>query len=217
MLFSKSLVSSALLVAALAVASVSAAKEASSSIGAKETVPAPPRFTQMLPPRLKSPTVPSAKKARASDLQNNRTIALVNANKFCMFLPPAPGLEIAPTEEEAIAFCKGRAFKGAKTLRQIPKGFIRSESTRYYEAPGKKFVQVTGLFNRELYDLSSTDGGGQYDYKNVRGSSCKGFPHYVSLVEPDVERFCIRCCQDKKDCNINKSHLGCAAVIPELP
>ncbi|KAF9965846.1 hypothetical protein BGZ70_003957 [Mortierella alpina] len=129
-----------------------------------------------------------------------------------MFPPPAPGLEIAPTEEEAIAFCKGRAYKGSKSLKPIPKGFIRSEATRYYEASGKKFVQVTGYFNREAYNLSSTDGGGQYGT-----SPARGFPHFVALVEPDVERFCIRCCQEKTDCNINKSHLGCPAVIPELP
>ncbi|KAF9947277.1 hypothetical protein BGZ72_010730 [Mortierella alpina] len=195
MFFSKSLIASALLVAALTVATVSAARAPSSSGSAAKMAPSPAAV------KMRSPAQPSS----------NITIAIVNKRKFCMFLPPAPGLEVAPTEEDAIAFCQGRAIRSS---RPLPKRFIRS--ARYYEAPGKSFVQVTGKFRRGEYSLSATDGGGQYDSKNVIGSSCVGFPYFVALVEPDVERYCIRCCVNKKDCPINKSHLGCAAVIPEL-
>ncbi|KAF9285666.1 hypothetical protein BGZ68_003671 [Mortierella alpina] len=206
MLFSKSLIASALLVASLAVASVSAAATPSSAgtveMATKES---------SAPKRMRSPRMRDSRKS-SINIRNEKTIAIVDKRRFCMFLPPAPGDEVAPTEELARAFCMG---KGIKSPNTIPKGFIRS--ALYQEDRENGFVQVTGEFNRGAYNLSATDGGGQYDSKNVRGSTCRGFPYFVSLVEPDVERYCTRCCKNKVDCPVNKSHLGCPAVIPVLP
>ncbi|KAF9570297.1 hypothetical protein EC968_002016 [Mortierella alpina] len=203
MLFSKSLIASALLVASL-VASASAAKEPSYSVGAAEKASTSPVITKKVPS-------PRRKTIRIKD---ERMIAIQDGKQFCMFLPPQPGLEIAPTEEEALAFCMGKKIRSPRSL---PKDFIRRESVLYQEDPEKKFVQVRGHFNREKYDLSAEDQGGQYDSKNVRGSSCVGYKYFVSLVEPNEELFCTRCCHNKQDCPVNKSHLGCDAVIPELP
>lgn len=62
------------------------------------------------------------------------------------------------------------------------------------------YVQITGFFDRTKYDLQETDGGGQYDNhakgKPV-GAQCKGYNYFVNMIEPDLQRFCIRCCQDK--------------------
>lgn len=89
--------------------------------------------------------------------------------------------------------------------------------------------------------LNNDDGGGQYDSSggaggrgNPAGSVCSGYvqfsvaemklaltvpfndryAHYVQIIEPDVSRACIRCCQHTKDCPTNKDTAGCPAVIP---
>ena len=40
----------------------------------------------------------------------------------------------------------------------------------------------------------------QYDNHNKGkpiGAKCDGYPHFVNLVEPANQRFCIRCCEFK--------------------
>ncbi|KAF9940190.1 hypothetical protein BGZ67_008231 [Mortierella alpina] len=243
MFISKSLIVSALLAAALTVASVSAHRKTPPASVTVTEIPSAPVDVGVIPSSPldagvelpveadteEEPSSPvddqeeedpapscDTKKMRSSRkspnrIGNEKTIAILGKHKFCMFLPPQPGLEVAPTEEDAIAFCKG---KGVESPNPMPENFIRS--VRYYEAPEKKFVQLTGKFNRDAYELSAADGGGQYDSKNIRGSSCVGYRYFVALVEPDVERFCIRCCANKKDCPTHKSHLGCGAVVPDL-
>ncbi|OAD66547.1 hypothetical protein PHYBLDRAFT_22465, partial [Phycomyces blakesleeanus NRRL 1555(-)] len=92
-------------------------------------------------------------------------------------------------------------------------GFI---TTAHYTS-NDTYVQVTGFFDRTKYDLLETDGGGQYDahgnHKPV-GAMCKGYPHFVNLVEPSDNRFCIRCCENEDDCNTGRSEYGCLRVVP---
>ncbi|KAG5460396.1 MAG: hypothetical protein BJ554DRAFT_7564 [Olpidium bornovanus] len=47
------------------------------------------------------------------------------------------------------------------------------------------------------------------------GAACAGYKLFVNLVEPDIGRFCIRCCKenDRKLCNSYKSEYGCKRVI----
>lgn len=62
------------------------------------------------------------------------------------------------------------------------------------------YVQITGFFDREKYQLGATDGGGQYDnhaHGKPVGAECKNYKYFVSLIEPDIDRFCIRCCQEE--------------------
>ena len=71
---------------------------------------------------------------------------------------------------------------------------------------------VTGCIRPETLDrLNPSDGGGQYDSSggaggqgNPAGSKCTGYNHYVELVEPDVKRACIRCCDNSADCPLNR-------------
>jgi hypothetical protein len=75
-------------------------------------------------------------------------------------------------------------------------GFI---TTAHY-LKTSSYVQITGFFDRSKYNLGSNDGGGQYDnhaHGKPVGAQCKGYNYFVNLVEPDIDRFCIRCCQDK--------------------
>ena len=76
-------------------------------------------------------------------------------------------------------------------------GFI---TVAHYAKKENSYEQVTGFFNRDAYNLLATDGGGQYDNHasgKPTGATCKGYNYFVSMIEPDIERFCIRCCQSK--------------------
>ncbi|KAI7903021.1 uncharacterized protein BX663DRAFT_509263 [Cokeromyces recurvatus] len=136
---------------------------------------------------------------------------IVSQEEFCLFLPPKPGLEIALNEDNGIPFCTNKSLVYNAT--EFPEGFI---TTAHYYLKNDSYVQVTGFFNRTHYSLNATDGGGQYDnHDNGKpiGAKCKGYKYFVSMIEPDVERFCIRCCQEKADCNTGLSQYGCLRII----
>lgn len=138
----------------------------------------------------------------------------VSEDSLCIFMPEHPGEEIAHSEPTAIAFCNSTtAVSGAK---QIPAGFIKS--SHYLAGSGEgKYVQYTGSIDPSKYSLKKNDGGGQYDNHgsgNPPGSTCEGYPYYVELIEPDIERFCIRCCHSYQDCNAGRSTYGCQRVVP---
>ncbi|KAF7728609.1 hypothetical protein EC973_005836 [Apophysomyces ossiformis] len=137
-------------------------------------------------------------------------VAVHSADDFCLFLPPKPGLEVAVNEDNGIPFCtKANETPNAK---EFPKGFI--QIAHYAETP--RYVQVTGYFDRAAYSLRANDGGGQYDshakHKPV-GAMCQDYPYFVSLIEPDIQRFCIRCCKHTEDCNTGRSGYGCLRVV----
>ncbi|KAI9317281.1 hypothetical protein BX666DRAFT_1944126 [Dichotomocladium elegans] len=138
-------------------------------------------------------------------------VQLTSAQDFCMFFPPSPGMLVAPNEDNGIPFCsKAGRTKGAKAF---PKGTI---TTAHY-LKTSKYAQVTGYFDRTKYKLQMTDGGGQYDNHNKGkpvGATCKGYKYFVQMLEPDIERFCIRCCHSKVDCNTGRSEYGCLRVVP---
>lgn len=86
--------------------------------------------------------------------------------------------------------------------------FITGFITTAHYLKSSTYVQVTGFFDRTKYKLGANDGGGQYD-NHGKGkpvaAMCKGYNFFVSLIEPDIERFCIRCCQDKVIIDIHYS------------
>ncbi|KAI9478499.1 MAG: hypothetical protein EXX96DRAFT_571139 [Benjaminiella poitrasii] len=131
-------------------------------------------------------------------------------NEFCLFLPPQPGLEVAVNEDNGIPFCTKKDLVNNST--EFPEGFI---TTAHY-LRNSSYVQITGYFDREKYSLNATDGGGQYDNHNKGkpvGAQCKDYKYFVSMIEPDIERFCIRCCQEEEDCITGRSAYGCLRII----
>ncbi|KAI9261023.1 hypothetical protein EDC94DRAFT_562582 [Helicostylum pulchrum] len=139
-------------------------------------------------------------------------LTAVNSQQdFCLFLPPQPGLGVAETENDGIPFCTKK--DAVPKASEFPQGFI---TTAHY-LKSNDYVQVTGFFDRTKYSLGAKDGGGQYD-NHAKGkpvhAQCKDYKYFVSLVEPDIERFCIRCCNDKNDCNTGRSGYGCLRVVP---
>ncbi|KAI8973869.1 hypothetical protein BDB01DRAFT_807888 [Pilobolus umbonatus] len=129
---------------------------------------------------------------------------------FCLFLPPQPGLSVTQNRQNGVPFClKEGTVPNAK---QFPEGFI---TTAHY-SQSAEYVQVTGFFNRNKYQLDSKDIGGQYDnhaHGRPIGAQCEGYRYFVSLVEPHLERFCIRCCHQEEDCMTGRSSHGCLRVI----
>ncbi|KAF9566181.1 hypothetical protein EC968_003834 [Mortierella alpina] len=137
-----------------------------------------------------------------------QTGAIISQSDFCLFLPPMYGGNIAANEDRAVAFCT-KPLATAPKAGILPRGFIKSA----HFVKGKDYVQVTGRMDGKKYGLSKKDGGGQYDIKAPRGARCHGYDHFVELVEPDTNIYCIRCCKNKADCPVNKSTYGCKRVL----
>ncbi|CAG8452683.1 4523_t:CDS:1 [Paraglomus brasilianum] len=138
------------------------------------------------------------------------TTAVESETNFCIFLPPQLGGGIAEHEDDAVVFCT-TPLSSAPDAGLIPSGFIKTA----HFATGAGYVQVTGTIDRSKYNLSSSDGGGQYDSVGAPPrATCANSNKFVELVEPDIELFCIRCCTDKKKCNTGESTEGCEHVIP---
>ncbi|KAK3841034.1 MAG: hypothetical protein J3R72DRAFT_446386 [Linnemannia gamsii] len=146
-------------------------------------------------------------------LPTGKTVVVKSETEFCLFLPPfSSSGGIADNEHRAIAFCTKSPFVGAPSAYPFPVDFIRS--AHYSANPTKQYVQVTGRIRRAKYCLKSSDQGGQNDKWHPSGAKCAGYNHFVELVEPNENIYCIRCCMSRRDCPINMDTKGCRAVIP---
>ncbi|KAG0368528.1 hypothetical protein BGX24_002790 [Mortierella sp. AD032] len=141
-----------------------------------------------------------------------KTVAVISETDFCLFLPPyfSSG-GIAANENSAIAFCT-KPLAAAPLAQIFPNDFIRTH--HYLKNNVRKYVQVTGRIRREKYCLKSSDQGGQNDKRRPPGAKCDGYPHFVELVEPNENIYCIRCCMSSNDCPTDRDTEGCKAVIP---
>jgi hypothetical protein len=151
---------------------------------------------------------PSAGGAEVA-LLPTKTLALNSQTVFCSFLPPRPGESIGESEATAIAFCT-RLTPDAPGAKRFPAGFIRS--AHFVQTPD--YVQVTGTINRAAYKLSKSDGGGQYDPSAPPGAGVTRYLFFVNLIEPDVNRFCIRASNNAAFITLNRSQDGCEVVVP---
>ncbi|KAI8981593.1 hypothetical protein BDF20DRAFT_861950 [Mycotypha africana] len=136
---------------------------------------------------------------------------VVDANNFCVFLPPNDSVDriISDTEWNAQAFCIGKTPL-AKNAGKLKSGFIQSA----HFVATDQYVQVTGQIDPTKARLDLTDEGGQMDIKAPKGSSCAGWKYYVNLIEPAGRTYCMRCCNDDRTCNRGISEKGCAHIIP---
>ncbi|KAI1319693.1 hypothetical protein EDD11_003387 [Mortierella claussenii] len=140
-----------------------------------------------------------------------QTGTIVNGTDFCLFLPPKFGGDISSNEDRAVAFCTKPNIPNTLHAQVLPRGFIKS--AHFAHNKDKNWVQVTGRMDRSKYGLSKHDGGGQYDMRAPVGALCSGYRSFVQLTEPDAQIYCIRCCQNKTDCPVNKSTHGCKKVL----
>ncbi|KAI7829682.1 hypothetical protein BC939DRAFT_441470 [Gamsiella multidivaricata] len=140
-----------------------------------------------------------------------QTGTILSQTDFCIFLPPKFGGDIALNEDRAVAFCTKPNMPGAANAQVLPAGFIKT--AHFVANTTANWVQVTGRIDRSKYGLSPKDGGGQYDMRAPVGALCNGYKSFVQLTEPDAQIYCIRCCQNKTDCPVNKSTHGCVKVL----
>ncbi|KAG8772347.1 hypothetical protein FRC12_003114 [Ceratobasidium sp. 428] len=153
------------------------------------------------------------------------TVKVDSTTSFCLILPRKAGQTVGDSESsrgQMQSFCSAGG-KTSSLQGTVPSNFWKKVTYKTGTGKnGKKYKQLTGTLNSGWKQLNWNDGGGQYDSNggagskgNPSGSVCSGdYPIYVELVEPDVRRACIRCCQDKADCPTNKDTAGCPAVIP---
>ncbi|KAG0220608.1 hypothetical protein BGX31_010812 [Mortierella sp. GBA43] len=147
----------------------------------------------------------------ASSAATNNKATVRTDERFCMMLPPDYGGGIAENEDRAISWCTA-AVSTVPNGKILPDGFIVSQ--HFYTSSDGQYTQVTGTFDRSKMGYSKSDGGGQNDPQAPSGSSCVGYRYYVQLVEPDDQKYCLRCCNRRSDCPTGKSTAGCEAVIP---
>lgn len=141
--------------------------------------------------------------------RNNKVIVHTHG-RFCLLLPPEAGADIAENEHRAISWCTN-SMSQVPNSRIFRNGFIVSKN--FYTHPDGRYTQVTGRIDRDVLGFSKHDHGGQGDPKRPNGASCVGYKYFVQLVEPDVNIYCLRCCNRKSDCPTDRSTEGCKDVI----
>ncbi|KAJ8507777.1 hypothetical protein ONZ45_g9893 [Pleurotus djamor] len=151
-------------------------------------------------------------------------VQITSTTNFCMIVPRDRHANIGDSEHPGgmQTYCSSAGHSDPKQGTLSP-NFWRQVSYKVGHGPkGGRYVQLTGCINPSTLDrLNPRDAGGQYDSSggvgglgNPRGSQCRGYKHYVELIEPAGFRACIKCCDDTHDCPLNKDTSGCAAVIP---
>lgn len=149
--------------------------------------------------------------ARRQDNGSGPQVYLNSESDFCLFLPPQPGLEVAPHENDGIPFCTTAG--AVPNAQAFPQGFL---TTAHFQQTDS-YQQITGYFNRDAYQLQASDGGGQYDNHGAGkpvNAACRNYEYFLSIIEPSDNRFCIRCCHNKDDCPTGRSQYGCQRNIP---
>ena len=53
----------------------------------------------------------------------------------------------------------------------------------------------------------------QTDHGIAKGATCLGYSHFIQFIEPNTKTYCLRCCENKKDCPVEKSREGCKAAF----
>ncbi|KAG8892004.1 hypothetical protein FRC00_012836 [Tulasnella sp. 408] len=152
----------------------------------------------------------------------NNIVKITSTTDYCMIVPKDKHTNIGDSEHPGgmTTYCSKPTDPSQGTF---PANFWTKVTLKKAKGKnGKDFVQLTGCINPSSVDrLNANDGGGQYDSNggaggkgNPQGSQCTGYASYVELIEPDIKRACIRCCQDTADCPTNKDTQGCSSVIP---
>ena len=150
-------------------------------------------------------------------------IAIDSVSRFCMFLPPAPGISVAQSEgyplappEDAkywaVSYCTD-ANSQALGHKLFPDGVITGAHLQRSDV----HVQITGTWNPKIMGIP-LDGGGYYDLdQNVNsppGGICAGYDSFYNNVNPIDGIYCIKCCKGINACNIQNGEKGCSVMVP---
>lgn len=144
------------------------------------------------------------------------TVSITNEKAFALLLP-RPGELVSTSESDAQSFCTPES-SGGVCPNVMPDGFITASA--FQTAEDGSWIQVTGCLDPSKLGMDPNDTGGQLDVRFPNGAHCtfggvgKSF---IELVEPALNRFCLRCCMAENDqinCNSHRDRLGCETAVP---
>ncbi|KAF9430216.1 hypothetical protein BGZ76_000914, partial [Entomortierella beljakovae] len=131
------------------------------------------------------------------DVSGYHNVTEINADgSFCTMLSPFGSQEVAPDEACANSYCFGGSYTNTSTHLVGPKDLILS--VNYVENKTAQYTQITGCMDGSKWGFNPIDQGGQMDSHGWQ-YSCKGYKKFVSLLEPQSNTYCIRCCNGDVD------------------
>ncbi|KAI9511047.1 hypothetical protein F5148DRAFT_975809, partial [Russula earlei] len=143
------------------------------------------------------------------------TVFIDSVNEFALLLPAIPGGMTCPDAEmNAKSFCTPESSSDLCKL-MMPDGLITAASLA--SAEDNSWIQVTGCIDSSKFHFNADDAGGQFDVRFPNGARCTFGGSFIELVEPALNRFCLRCCSspdDQINCNSHRDRTGCEHAIP---
>ncbi|KAF8469258.1 hypothetical protein DFH94DRAFT_774092 [Russula ochroleuca] len=145
------------------------------------------------------------------------TVFITGENDFALLLPAMSGELVSDAERDAKSFCTPNGSSDLCTNR-MPDGFITAAALT--SANDNSWIQVTGCIDSTKFQLDPNDAGGQFDVRYPNGAQCTfggRRASFIELVEPALNRFCLRCCStpnDQINCNSHRDRSGCENAIP---
>ncbi|KAH9959960.1 hypothetical protein BC827DRAFT_1133985 [Russula dissimulans] len=145
------------------------------------------------------------------------TVFIRNVDDFSLLLPAIPDELVSDAEEDAKTYCTPGSSSDI-CQRKMNEGFITAASL--VRAHDNSWIQVTGCIDSSKFHFNAHDTGGQMDVRYPNGAHCTfgGVgTSFIELVEPALNRFCLRCCSTSNDqinCNSHRDREGCENAIP---
>ncbi|KAI0028497.1 hypothetical protein K488DRAFT_58441 [Vararia minispora EC-137] len=147
------------------------------------------------------------------------TVHVASASDFSLLLPGRQGELVSESEADGVAYCaSGSSAPHCAGRPAMQQGFIRAAAVQ--QDPNGAWIQVTGCIDPSKSTLDPSDAGGQLDVRFPDGAQCTfgGYgASFIELIEPALNRFCLRCCRDHGDqvnCNSHRDRLGCENAVP---
>jgi len=150
---------------------------------------------------------------------DSTTVHITSESDFSLLLPGRQGELVSDSESDGVSYCTpGSSDPTCANQIKMSVGFITAAA--FEQATDGAWIQVTGCMDPSKSTLDPSDAGGQLDVRFPNGAQCTfgGYgASFIELVEPALNRFCIRCCKDHGDqnnCNSHRDRLGCETAIP---
>ncbi|KAI0297783.1 hypothetical protein B0F90DRAFT_1737505 [Multifurca ochricompacta] len=146
------------------------------------------------------------------------TVHITNENDFALLLPVRPGELVSESEADAQSFCTPGGSSSESCTNTMPDGLIAAAALQ--KAEDGSWIQVTGCLDASKFHFVLSDTGGQLDVRFPNGAQCTfggEDASFIELVEPALNRFCLRCClsaNDQVNCNSHRDRTGCENAIP---
>jgi len=140
------------------------------------------------------------------------TVFITSVDDFSLLLPAIPDELVSDAEEDAKMYCTPGS-SGDICEKKMDEGFITAASLM--RAHDNSWIQVTGCIDSSKFHFNANDAGGQMDVRYPNGAHCTfgGVgASFIELVEPALNRFCLRCCStpnDQINCNSHRDREGC--------